>query len=119
MNRSFVELHEGVRTMIGTLSFTISQSDGRTFVAVAGDIDCATAPELHAILDQYGHQSVTVDLNGVTFIDSSGLGTLISAQERITLAGGQLAIRSPRPNVQKAFEITGLTERFTGDPLPT
>jgi len=105
--------------MIGTLSFTISQSESQTVVAVAGDIDSATAPELHAILDQYGDHMVTVDLHKVTFIDSSGLGTLIRAQERITLAGGRLAIRGPRPNVQRVFEITGLAERFAGDPLAT
>ena len=102
--------------MSWNLSITISQLDDRTFVAVAGEIDAATAPELHTVLDQYGRQSVMVDLNKVTFIDSCGLGTLIRAQDRITLAGGQLALRGLRPNVQKVFEITGMCDRFD-DPL--
>ena len=104
--------------MNGTLSFAISRSSGRMLVAVAGEIDLATARDLHAVLQESGHQSVTVDLKDVTFIDSSGLAILMRAHDRITLAGGRFSIRGPRPNVQRTFEVAGLAERFEVDPLP-
>ena len=104
--------------MIGTLSFTISRSSGRTLVAVAGEIDLATAPELDAVLQDFGHHSVTVDLNDVTFIDSFGLATLMRAHDRIAHAGGRLCVRGRRPNVRRTFQVAGLAERFDVDPLP-
>jgi hypothetical protein len=45
------------------------------------------------------------------------LATLLRAHERITLAGGRLAIRSQRPSALSTVEITGVTDRFADDPL--
>ena len=105
--------------MSGTLSVTVSRFDGWTLLAIAGEIDGATAPELHSLLREFTDQSVTIDLNDVTFVDSSGLRTLMRARQEIILAGGRMSIRNPRPNVQKACETAGLTERRAGDPLTT
>jgi anti-sigma B factor antagonist len=101
--------------MIGTLFFTVSQTTGSTVVTVAGEIDRATAPELDAALQHFDDASVTVDLAAVTFIDSSGLGTLVEAHKRIGLAGGRLTVSGSRPNVQKAFEITQLADMFLAE----
>jgi len=103
--------------MTATLNLTISQSGTWTLITVAGELTAANAPQLHAILQEFSHQSVTVDLNAVTFVDPSCLATLSRAHDRITLAGGRLAIRSQRPNVLSTVEITGPTERFADDPL--
>ena len=103
--------------MIGSPTFVISRSANWTLVTVCGELDVATAPELHSILQEFSDQSVTVDLNEVTFIDAAVLATLLRAHDRITLAGGRLAIRGQRPSVQRTVEITGLTDRFADDPL--
>jgi|SoiMethySBSTD1v2_1073268.scaffolds.fasta_scaffold67035_6 stage II sporulation protein AA (anti-sigma F factor antagonist) len=103
--------------MTGALEFTISRSATWTLISVAGELNAATAPELHSILQEFSLQSVTVDLHAVTFIDPSGLATLLRAHERITLAGGRLAIRSQRPSALSTVEITGVTDRFADDPL--
>ena len=101
--------------MLGTLSFTVARTEGSTVVAVGGEIDGATAPELAATLQRFEHESVTVDLAGVTFIDSAGLGTLVQAHQRSNVAGGRLTVRGSHPNVQKTFEITGLADLLLAD----
>jgi anti-anti-sigma factor len=101
--------------MTGTLSFTVSRTTGSTVIAVAGEIDGATAPELDTALQHFEQEFVTVDLSGVTFIDSSGLGTLVQAHQRISLAGGRVNVSGSRPNVQKTFEITHLADTFRAD----
>jgi anti-sigma B factor antagonist len=84
-------------------------------VSVAGEVDIQTSPildeHLRSVLDQ-GHPSVFVDLAGVTFLDSTGLSVLVSGLKRCQLAGGELHLVSPRPNVYKVLEITGLTAAF-------
>ena len=110
---------EGVQPVSATLSVTLSRFDGWTLLAIAGAIDGVTAPELHVLLREFTDQSVTVDLNDVTFIDASGLRTLMRAHEEIILAGGRMAIRGPRPSVHEVCDTTGLTDWRAGDPLTT
>ena len=110
---------EGVHCTSGSLSVTVNRFDGWTLVAFAGVIDGVTAPELHSVLQEFTDQSVTVDLYDATFLDASGLRTLLRVRERIVLGGGRLAIRSLRPNVQKELERTVLTDPRSGAPVTT
>ena len=118
-NRSPIAVARPIPGVNATLSFTVSRFDGWTLVAIAGEIDSVTAPELHAVLQEFGNQSVCVDLHDATFLDSSGRRTLMRAREQIILAGGRLAIRSPWPNLQVEFERTGLTDSRADDRLST
>jgi anti-sigma B factor antagonist len=59
-----------------------------------------------------GATSLVVDLSEVTFLDSTGLSVLISGLKRCQDAGGTMRLASPRPNVRKVLEITGLTAVF-------
>jgi anti-sigma B factor antagonist len=82
-------------------------------VAVAGDVDIQTAPQLRECLDALvadGRMAVVVDLAGVNFLDSSALGVLIAVQRQLIDAGGELRLARPRPHVRKIFGITRLTE---------
>jgi stage II sporulation protein AA (anti-sigma F factor antagonist) len=78
-------------------------------VRVAGEVDLDTAEQLAAGLGAC-HGTVVVDLAGVTFIDSSGLGTLVRARNRLTSEGGGLLVAEPTERVRRLFELTGLTE---------
>jgi anti-sigma B factor antagonist len=51
-------------------------------------------------------------LTSVTFLDSTGLGTLVAARNRAEEAGGQLPIIGSGERVLKLFRITGLDEVF-------
>jgi anti-sigma B factor antagonist len=100
-------------------SFEISESvhGGHPVLSVVGELDVATAPDLRARLDDAidrAHQdAVSVDLLGVTFIDSTALGVLISGLKRSQAAGGELRIVVAEPRILKIFEITGLTDVFS------
>lgn len=78
-------------------------------VAVSGEVDVATSPELLAALEdsRSKHGKLVVDLAGVTFIDSTGLGIMVQAKRAF---GGEDSLRLvvAEANVRKVFEITGL-----------
>jgi anti-sigma B factor antagonist len=98
--------------------FQIEQRAGSTppVVAVSGEIDVATAPQLreclHNVIAQ-GEGTIVLDLLGVTFLDSTALGVLVGALKRCRESGGELYVVVADPRIVKIFEITGLTSVFT------
>lgn len=85
--------------------------NGCAVLAVSGEIDLASAPMLEGriqALDAGG--PIVVDLSGVTFIDSTGLRVLISANEAANGAGGSLHLVAIDGPVTKLFSITGVEE---------
>jgi anti-sigma B factor antagonist len=84
-------------------------------VAVRGDLDLFTAPDLKQRLTEAidaGTTRVVVDLDEATSIDSTTLGVLISAVKRLRLREGDLAVVCSDPAIVRTFEITGLDEVF-------
>ena len=83
---------------------------GDRIVAARGELDLHTAPQLASALTPAidAGDRVIVDLTGVTFIDSSGVGVLVTALERARPTGTTLVVVAPHPRVRKVFEITGL-----------
>jgi anti-sigma B factor antagonist len=82
-------------------------------VAVDGEIDLATAPELRDVIRQAfgGHpETLVIDLARVTFIDSSGLHALIDADRRSTAAGIRLIIVPAAADVHRPFSLAGLDQ---------
>lgn len=57
-----------------------------------------------------------VDVSGLHFIDSSGLGCLLAQDDRIRREGGLLVLRGPGPNLRRVFEVTGATRRLSIEP---
>ncbi len=99
-----------------TLELTVTEDDDGVVVSAAGELDLNTAPDLReqlARLVNGGARHVTVDLAGVTFVDSTALSVLVSALKRLRQADGDLALASPNPSVRRVFEITGLTRLFS------
>lgn len=92
---------------------------GRDVVVVQGEIDVATSPtlreELYALIDG-GVTELVVDLSGLGFIDSSGLGVLVAALKHIRERGGQLVLAGLAQPALRVFEITDLTALFTIEP---
>jgi anti-sigma B factor antagonist len=98
-------------------ALTEESLDGvRHVVAVAGEIDLFTAPELKAALTgavETGRTRIVVDLTDTTFLDSTALGVLIGAVKRLRSRDGVLTIVNTDRNIAKTFEITGLDQIFT------
>ena len=88
----------------------------RHVLAVRGEIDLFTAPELKKTLQEAienGATRVVVDLSETTFLDSTALGVLIGAVKRLRSRDGSLVIVNTDTNIAKTFEITGLDQIFT------
>jgi anti-sigma B factor antagonist len=88
----------------------------RHVLAVRGEIDLFTAPELKQVLAESieaGRIRIIVDLTETTFLDSTALGVLIGAVKRLRSRHGALAIVNIDENIAKTFEITGLDQIFT------
>ncbi len=89
----------------------VSERDGRSVVTAAGELDVHSAPVLQAELDPLAQRpegSVVVDLSAVAFIDSTGLGVLVTALKHVREVGGTLDVVVTAPRVLKVFALTGL-----------
>ncbi len=75
---------------------------------VSGEIDAHTAPTLAAAMAELPTGVVTIDMAGVSFMDSSGLRVLIEAATRARDGGGDLVIANPTPGITRLVEISGL-----------
>ena len=80
-------------------------------VTARGQLDVATAPDFRQTLveAQYGgEQRVLIDLEGVEFIDSMGLGVLLGAVKRARAHQGQVVVACSRERTLRLLELTGL-----------
>jgi anti-sigma B factor antagonist len=87
-------------------------------VAVAGDLDLATAGTLVAASTWHlesGCRLLALDLAGVTFMDSSGLGALIEVRNTAMQAGVELILARPPRKLTRVLERTGMAGVFTID----
>jgi anti-sigma B factor antagonist len=85
-------------------------------VVCHGELDVATVPELDRVLRGLAERNpgatIRVDMAEVTFIDSSGLGVLVSALKRARDDQGTILVEHIDGGPRKVFEITGLLEPF-------
>lgn len=96
------------------MSFAVTSEavgEGVAVVSPAGELDAYTAPDVRAALVDVvegGAEVVVCDLSAVTFLDSSGLGTLIGALKRLRERGGELLVVQPVPSARRIFALTSL-----------
>ena len=98
------------------LRMEVIEQDGIPVLGVHGEVDVSTAPQLrqHLVeLSSSGAATAVVDLEGVDFLDSTGLGVLVSGLKRFRTIGGDLLLVCTHRRVLKVFEITGLTTVFS------
>ena len=93
-----------------------SPREGLTLLTVCGEVDTLTAPRLSTALDdllavQTGE--LAIDLDGVTFLASSGLGVLINAARRASRGQRTLHVVASSRAVLRPLEVTGSAQLFT------
>lgn len=87
----------------------------RTVVAISGDLDLLTTPQLEAVVAEQpltGCRALEVDLRGVPSIGSVGLSVLLGVRRWCLQRGIELRIRGAQPSVWRVFELTGLDLAF-------
>ena len=89
------------------LELSVERHDGTAVVIAAGEVDFETSPNLRECLDAVASPMVVIDLQAVSFLDSSGVGVLIAAQNRLS-GTGNLSLRNPQGSVRTTLEILGL-----------
>lgn len=97
------------------LRIDAASEGGLTLVDVGGEIDVYTAPLLRDRLDDLiaaGGNHLVVDLQDVTFMDSTALGVLVGRLKLVRAQGGSLRLVSNQDRVLKVFAITGLDKVF-------
>jgi len=98
------------------LTLTTHEVDGRTVVAVGGEIDVYTAPKLRDKITELvnaGQHSLIIDMEKVDFLDSTGLGVLVGGLKKVRAQDGTMALVCSQDRLLKIFRITGLAKVFT------
>ena len=106
-------------SVVTPLDLAVNGPPTHPSVTVRGEIDVATSPRLRTELMNLiagGAAEITLHFDGVSFVDSSGLGVLVGAYKRLREDGrGKIRIVGAQPSVRKVFEITGLESALLTD----
>ena len=97
------------------LEIDVQEHEGLFIITAKGEIDVWTAEALRQSLHDLqadGHPQVLVDLTGVPFVDSTGIGVLVGGLKRAREAGGSLHLVVDSPGVLKVLRITSLDQVF-------
>jgi anti-sigma B factor antagonist len=97
------------------LQFDVTSAGERSVVAVRGEIDAYTSPRLREQLTRLmdeGHHQIVVDLEGVEFMDSTGLGVLVASLKRAKEHDGDVSLVCTSPQILRVLSITGLDRVF-------
>ena len=98
------------------LTLTTREVEGRTVVAVGGEVDVYTAPKLRDKITELvssGQHYLVIDLEKVDFLDSTGLGVLVGGLKKVRAQEGTMTLVCSQDRLLKIFRITGLAKVFT------
>ena len=92
-------------------------SDGTLFCRLSGDIDHHTARLLRGSIDSelylYRPETTVIDLSGVSFMDSAGLGLILGRYTKIKELGGKLIVANPDSEAEKILKLAGAEKLIT------
>jgi len=95
------------------LSALVTHLDGSVLVALAGELDIATSPQLRAVVAETVSphlRHARLDVGGLTFVDVVGLRALVDAQQMVTAAGADFQLLSVNDFTLKVIRLAGFTE---------
>lgn len=84
-------------------------------VYICGELDVSNCDKLKEFLNKLFIESkidIKIDLEKLDYIDSTGLGVLISILKKLKTSNKELYLVNPKQNVEKIFNITGLDKIF-------
>ncbi len=98
------------------LGINVNKSESGTIVATTGELDVHSAGSLEKVLQDLisqGDSTIVLDLTGLEFLDSTGLGVMVKALKWAQDAGGSLRVVADDEKITKVFTITGLEEALS------
>ena len=97
------------------VSIRTRQFTGHVLVEMGGELDLAGAADVTALLAGISDRApglIVVDLAGLTFVDCSGLESLVRAQEHARRTGAEVALAGLRPQALLILRLTGRISEF-------
>jgi anti-sigma B factor antagonist len=93
---------------------SIREGDGQVVVVLRGVLDVADAVGVAAALATVAapERRIIVDLAGLAFMDSSGVAALVHGRKHARVAGGELLLAAPQPEVLRVLVLTHLIDVF-------
>ncbi|MDD5423369.1 MAG: STAS domain-containing protein [Candidatus Omnitrophota bacterium] len=97
------------------MAVKIESKNGLTVCNVDGEIDINSSPAIKKSFDKLLSQKtpkIVINLTKVTYVDSSGLATLVETLKNMKAYGGRLRLTGLSPKIKSLFEITKLEKLF-------
>jgi|SRR3954453_8626183 len=98
-----------------SLTIGVDEREKVAVVALDGELDLATAPDLVSAIDaqvEQGRTAIVLDLTALSFCDSAGLRVFVRYRRQLEEAGGRFVVAAPSSMVRRVLEISGLAEMF-------
>jgi anti-sigma B factor antagonist len=95
------------------LSITRSNDNGGVVLALFGELDVISAPDLAEELDALAADAcplVLLELSGLSFVDSAGVSVLVKARHEAEAHGRRLILRRASEQVHQVFSVLGLAD---------
>ena len=102
------------------LQILVSYLKEHAYVVLTRELDGATAPSLVRTLVEVNDTvegDLVLDIKRLSFIDSTGLSVFVSQHKNLSAKGRKLVIYAPTAMTRRLFQITGLEEVLTIEPL--
>ena len=94
---------------------SVADRDGALWISLSGELDQQEVLDLKAEFDQAiadAETDVVLDLSGVTFIGTLGIGLIVSTREKIGQRGRKMKLSGVPASIERTFTIMSLTEVF-------
>lgn len=99
-----------------SLDVSTEREPGATIVRLSGEVDLRTSPQLRGLFLELLDEQPTriiLDLSGVGYVDSSGVGTMVELKRRAMRDNADVVLVGMQTRVRSLFEITRLDKFFT------
>ena len=94
------------------MKLTTDMQSGVFIVRIEGELDLSSVNEFRQIadkvLDNQRSKYLLMNLEELTFIDSSGLGAILGRYKKVNLLGGRIFVTNVKPQITRIFQLSGL-----------
>ena len=94
------------------MNIDILSENGTAVAVLKGEIDHHSAKSAREQLDSFiitmQPDVLAIDLSGISFMDSSGIGLIMGRQKLMKECGGSLEVRGPQPGIRRVLRLSGI-----------